>query len=653
MLNSNRWMLWYDGAESKQPFSVHEEAPPEYKPGKNSPRWYRTQWGESYQWASIEVAVQYAAENPKFTHLCFVLRDEDRKEKLRFIAFDFDGCFDADGQLDPAVANFLHETQSFAERSKSGRGLHVVASYYGKPFKSKYKIPFGDCKVDVITSGQIVTTGDVFRNAEVETIDIAFVQHTFDVREKIATGDGSDCWSVECKFDKPYLSRLMLDWPLCCRSTKGSTYGDGGDTEFFKAACELARHGVTGDAARDLLGLVRVDPVPFSDNEVNHKIESAFKEVNDREEQFGAYHEGRVAAASQFGAVEYVELPDDPEAPVGPVPGFEGLELAQHFHTFSLDNMPDYIIHDTLFEEGALMIGGQNKTFKTTIGLDLLLSLATLKPFLNSFPIECEPKSVAIFSSETREFLMTQYLSTILEAKGLHVEDVKKSFTINSRVPAFMMGQNGKMVRQGQFERYLKKHKPDIVFFDPLYRMFAGVNQADISSMGQALEYVEQTCIDNGAMPIFCHHSRKPSTLQGGEFPIMTLNDLSGAGGGAFCRQWMLLSHTRPYSEGSARLHATVGASGAVEKKWIIDLETRANEKAVWKASASRASIREEVQHKLIQGGRTTINQLAKALKSSEAKITQAVVELEERGLCTQVNNGVQPISNLTGDQEV
>ena len=647
MVGALRWMVRLDGSKyDKQPVSVHEEQPPGYDAAE---AWARTRWGNPCQWVDLPTAVEYAASNPDVTHLCFVLKDPGEGLKKRFICFDFDNCIDEKGNLDPVVADFIAETNSFTELSKNGRGLHVFAQYVGKPFKNK-KATFGNCTVDIITNGQVVTTGKVYRKlygwAEINNWEL---QERFDMRTRVVEEHlARDCWSEDIHGDVAALADDMRDWPECIE-------GYGGDKEFFKAACHLARHGITGDKAVELLGLVYCDPA-FSPAEVRHKVESAFAHVV-AEGEFGLYREGRRSAASEFDPVEPIEEPvelgdQDP----GPrlTPGFEGLNIDEHFDAFNLGNMPAFIIRDLMFESGALIIGGQNKTFKTTVGLDLLLSIATLKPFLNAFPIECETKSIAVFSSETREFLITQYLTSILAAKGLRVGDLHKPFTINSRVPAFSMDKDGRMRKNRNFERYLKDHKPEVVFFDPLYRMFAGVNQADISSMGQALEYVEQTCIDHGAMPIFCHHSRKPNTMAGGDFPIMTLNDLSGAGGGAFCRQWLLLSHTRQYCNGSGRLHACVGASGADEHQWIINVETYDdNRQRCWKTNATKMQLGEEILHVIFQSGGSTVSKLSKALKRSEAEIKIELDRLDSADKVNLVNNTVQLVSDLKGELDV
>lgn len=671
MMSASRWMIHHreatDDNETKQPESVHTTKPDGYI----GDGWTRTRWAQACQWVDYDTANDYLLTHRNADHLCFVLRDLEPGEKTRFICFDFDNCFDELGRLDHSVADFVNEVDSFAERSKNGRGLHVVAEYYGPPLKTKNAVPFGNCKVDVITSGQIVATGDIYEDEKPfdgwATIDLAILKTRFGLKVKMVEGrQVGDCWTLEfdkTPDDKQYLASNMYEWEPCIS-------GHGGDKEFFKAACHLARHGVTGEAARECLSYIQAQP-PFTDAETTHKIESAFVRVHD-DGEFDTFSHGRRSAKSEFGAVDQPDtdkgtadiagvdsLPtlegmNDAEIAFYRATGFAGLELTRHFEIFAPANMPNFIIRDLMFETGALMIGGQNKTFKTTIGLDLVVSLATGRSFLNEFEIECATKNIAIFSSETQDYLMTQYLGTVLVAKGLTPSDFRKSFTINSTVPPFVMQNDGRMKRNLRFEQYLQDKKPDVVLFDPLYRMFLGVNQADISSMGQALEFVELTCTRYGAMPIFCHHSRKPTTMQGAEFPVMTLNDLSGAGGGAFCRQWLLLSHTRRYVNGSGRLNVCIGASGADEHQWIIDIETYDDDRnRVWQPKAFKLNLLEELIHRLQTDGPLTIRQLAGRLKASENAIETVADKLEADGRVEQLQNKIGLVSQQTGTVEL
>lgn len=631
MFDADRWMVRIkpDGTkESKQPQSIHEQKPEDYEGSK----WYRTRWSHWSQWASFDDAVEYALTNEKVTHLCFVVRDITPGIAKRFIVFDFDHCIADDGTVDPEVLKILERLNTWVEVSKNGKGLHAVAQYTGPPIKTQTRIKVGECSLDVITSGQIVSTGQVFDGHRDfnDDLDLDALSDFYTKKVRTTKGEVSgDCWETkhELNVGDPLIAQLareMEEWPICCRSKLGSILGEGGDTEFYKAALHLARFGITGEIARDLLKLIRVDPIDFTDTEIAHKIECAFEETVSGGE-FAMYN-----ARAQFDAVEEIEIE---ETTIVIRHGYEGNSILQHFATFSPETRPKYIIDEVMFEQGALMIGGQQKSFKTSIGLDLLVSLATLKPFLNSFPVECDPKSIAIFSAETTEWMMTDYLSTILASKGLKPEDIKTPFTINSNVPNFKMDRSGEMKRNKPFEKYMDKHKPDIVFLDPLYRMFGGVNQADISQMGQALEYVELICKEADAMPIFCHHSRKPNTANGVEFPQMTLNDLSGAGGGAFARQWLLLSHTCEYAQGAARLHCNVGASGGLSRNWIIHLETSEGGRRVWKTTAKVRTTLEDIIHHLTRYGSQTVKQTSKALRTTEAEVKHSADLLDSKNV--------------------
>ena len=660
MTAAKRWMIRHKKSkenETKQPESVHDVKPDEYVG-----IWCRTRWAQECQYSDFDTAKDYLLTHPNADFLCFVLRDLDPIEKIRFVCFDFDGCIDETGAIDPAVVRFIRETNSYAEYSMNGHGMHVISDYYGPPLK-KCRRPFGDCFVDVITTGQVVVTGDIYDGYDKwDAVDYNQLVKRFDMKLKFDGGKTvDDCWApefTELPAKLNYLEDDMREWDPCIE-------GQRGDNTFFSAACHLARHGVTGEAARRLLDMVDCRP-PFSTDETTHKIECAFV-VTTGDGEFDAYTHGHKTARAEFDAVE----PYDEGEPLEPVwvpdgmtegeaafykeTGFEGLDLARHLTIFSRDNMPAFVLRDIMFDRGALVIGGQAKTFKTTVALDLLVSMATGTLFLGEMEIECPLKNVAIFSCETVEHLMTQYLETILAAKQLKPDDFRRSFTINSRVPAFHMLGDGRMKKNARFESYLDKKRPDVVLFDPLYSIFGNVSEASISEMGQALAFIERTCMAYGAMPIFCHHSRKPPTVANNDFPIMTLNDLSGAGGGAFCRQWLLLSHTKTFVNGSGRLHASIGASGGDEQHYIVCVETYDDDhERVWDPSVYRHNLPDEIIHRLqTDGDGLTTRQLASRLQVNERKIEEVVNALDAKNRVEIFSNKISLVSQTKGEVKV
>jgi len=71
-------------------------------------------------------------------------------------------------------------------------------------------------------------------------------------------------------------------------------------------------------------------------------------------------------------------------------------------------------------------------------------------------------------------------------------------------------------------------------------------------------------CIDAGATPIFCHHMSKTAQInRAHEREPMQLSDLTGAGFGPVCRQWLLVNYLRPYdpATGTCEVYLTIGGS--------------------------------------------------------------------------------------------
>ena len=628
MTSKTRWMIRPDDPKVKQPMSLWEEEPPGYA---GEQPWNRYRWGCPSQWSTYDEVKDYDGE------LCFVVRDDSPDIKRRFVVFDFDHCTDdtLPNEVQAPVAWFLEDKPTFAEFSQSGQGVHAYYEYVGPPLKTK-KYDIDGIPVDIITSGQIVTTGKALCPGKVSEISLDILL-AFGMEEKAPKADG-DCWgpeNLELPKHLDHLADTMRTWPPCVE-------GHGGDKELFKAACHIARYGVTGEAARYLLSMVEARP-EFSEAEIDHKIESAYATVSGQGE-FNIYGQ---SPEEVFGSnVDGATLTDE-EKQFFKDTGFEGLELGRHMELFSKDDMPEFIVKDVLFERGALMIGGPNKAFKTTIGIDLLVSLATRTKFLGSFPILCDCKNVALFSAETKEHIMSMYLHTILDSKDLTVGDISTSFTINSSVPSFFMDKTGQMrVRKG-FREYLEQKKPDIVMFDPVYQMFCGVNQADRSSEGQAYKFVERFCEEYGAMCIFCHHFTKTASREGDG----SLEAMSGAGAGAFTRQWILLNHTRKYAEGSARLKASVGASGADEQKWIIEADTYDDDRErIWKTRAFKVNMVEEIIHRLQTDGPLTIKQLSGKLDAEEHAIDKLAKKLITDGRLSLLKQRLYLKSQLSGE---
>lgn len=82
-----------------------------------------------------------------------------------------------------------------------------------------------------------------------------------------------------------------------------------------------------------------------------------------------------------------------------------------------MDFRPNFIVDDVINEGEPGVIGGRSKTLKTSIAIDLFVSLSTGTPFLGRF--RCERKKVAMWSGESGRNRIIRQANAIADARGI------------------------------------------------------------------------------------------------------------------------------------------------------------------------------------------------------------------------------------------
>lgn len=80
-------------------------------------------------WSSFDVALN-AVTNGRYDHIGFVFNDNG------IVGVDIDDGYDDEGFLSPLAADIIGKCQSYTEKSKSGRGVHILLRG-NLPFKGK------------------------------------------------------------------------------------------------------------------------------------------------------------------------------------------------------------------------------------------------------------------------------------------------------------------------------------------------------------------------------------------------------------------------------------------------------------------------------------------------------------------------------------
>ena len=203
---------------------------------------------------------------------------------------------------------------------------------------------------------------------------------------------------------------------------------------------------------------------------------------------------------------------------------------------FTTEHTTKYIVEDVLVDGQNCIIGGPQKTLKTTIAMDLALSITTGKPFLGRFPV-LEQKRVALFSGESGNATLNKTGRLIANARSIYTWP--DGLFIGDKLPKL-----GSRDGLAQLAKTIELHGLQVVIIDPLYLSLmceetAHVNPANLFGMGPLYNRISDACRSRGATPILCHHTSKGSQNRQERFAPPELSDLAMAGISEWMRQWI------------------------------------------------------------------------------------------------------------------
>lgn len=565
LVRSKQW-----SGELKKPISGLPERPIDYEPEPGeSPYFWRFNWDNPAVWMSYAQAVAWVSAHPDDaidSGLSFVLHPgKDYGPRRRIVLLDFDGAIGDDGEVDPDVMAMIDLLGGWVEYSRSGRGLHVFLFVDNCPaFVSQTGIPIGRGKYDVLLSYQAAVTGNTFQEGDlaVETVD--FLQRlpgfNFRLKKDESTIELGEGWADDPLDDVPeewqYLIPEMEAVP--------AVEGQGGQKVLFASACNLMRSGAPFRVAEALLRCVEAIP-PFSPNDIRRTVECAYKKTKSD----GDY------GIRTPEAFDVIPLPSPPKPEPGSDVDRYGFKVYRGDLLEDMDLTIEWLVNEAFVDGGSLFIGGREKTFKTSIALDLLVSLAGRGNFLGRFQA-LERRSSVLFTAEIGIARARVLQTSIRRAKGIPKTDLDV-IDIVEDVPCFNLKPKGRQAdadavkKFNKLKLYLHERKPQIAVFDPLYLAMGGVEVGDMYEIGQVLKNVTETCREAGTLPIFCHHACKDRTKEG---KPMDLTDFYGSGVSAYARQWLLLSHAEPFRGGVAKLYGNIGGSAQGSRGiWRIEID--------------------------------------------------------------------------------
>lgn len=297
----------------------------------------------------------------------------------------------------------------------------------------------------------------------------------------------------------------------------------------------------------------------------------------------------------------------------------------------------EFLIKNMLIRGQPVVVGGLKKTLKTTLMVDLALSLGTGTMFLQNFEVP-NKANVAIFSGESGPATLQETAIRIAKHRGITLGQASVWWS-------FDLPQIGREADLDEVADLIDEHKCEVAIIDPAYlAMLAGIpgkSAANIFDMGSILLGLTQLGRDTDCTMILCHHLRKNGPND--QFSPPELEDLSFSGFAEWARQWLLIGRRQRYEQGtgSHALWLSTGGSAGHGGLWAVDIEEGVQDEWLGGRSWSVG----------IRSANQAIEQAQKSRQSDkEEKDIQRLLEVFLRYPNGETKNIIRDASGMSGN---
>jgi replicative DNA helicase len=227
----------------------------------------------------------------------------------------------------------------------------------------------------------------------------------------------------------------------------------------------------------------------------------------------------------------------------------------------------DWLVRQVLVRGQPGVLGGPKKCLKTSLSIDLAVSLGSGTPFLGRFDVPRKAR-VTVLSGESGQAVAQETARRVCTQKGISLGDCDVLWSFG--LPRLDVAGDRLWLKA-----FLGALDVEVVVIDPLYLCLlsggAGVSAASLYEIGRLLWEAGQACLDAGATPVFVHHTTKGPAWRAGS---LDLDGLAFTGIGEYARQWLLVSRRWPYQPGSGAHHLllAVGGSAGHSSCWEVDV---------------------------------------------------------------------------------
>jgi replicative DNA helicase len=268
-----------------------------------------------------------------------------------------------------------------------------------------------------------------------------------------------------------------------------------------------------------------------------------------------------IAEAKPAGAQEQAPSGTKPKEPPAFTRLLTGTEL------LALDLRPRFLVRGVLVEGQPMIVGGRSKTLKTSVAVDLALSLSSDRPFLGRF--DSRGVGVGFWSGESGAATIRETALRVAATKGVKLEDCDCLW-------CFDLPRLSHLDHLDHLSATIRGHGLRVAILDPLYLALLSPETASGASnlflMGSMLQGLTKLAGDTGCTIVLLHHFRKGG--QPDEDNPAGLEELAQSGVAEWARQWILLQRRVPYGgDGKHALWMRVGGSAGHSSLWGVNID--------------------------------------------------------------------------------
>jgi hypothetical protein len=227
------------------------------------------------------------------------------------------------------------------------------------------------------------------------------------------------------------------------------------------------------------------------------------------------------------------------------------------------DYQLEYLINNTLVAGQPCGVAGPKKSLKTSLLIDLGISLAMGGCFLGKLRVNRACR-VGIMTGESGLATIQETARRICTAAGHNLRDIS-GLVFSDQLPRF-----GSFEHQEAVRRFANDDELDVLGIDPAYLCMPGADAGNYFIQGELLRGMGEVCSSVGCMMMLAVHNKKGKA---DPYAPPELEDIAWAGFQEYFRQWLLLGRREAYEPGTGdhRLwlvptarRATVKGSGGV-----------------------------------------------------------------------------------------